>query len=120
MRFREISGTFVVCRLSRRSPIPVWAEPSTGTLAVTWSKDELTIVCDQRRVPSEARADRDWACLEVVGQTSLAPLLDAGIESVRLPTLAADYVLVKRARLADAVAALEGAGHEVEALRDAA
>jgi hypothetical protein len=69
------------------------------------------------------RSEPGWRALQVAGpldfaltgvlSSLLAPLAAAGVAVFALSTFDTDYVLVKEATLADAVAALERAGHRV-------
>ena len=80
-------------------------------------------MCAAARVPDGVRAQRGWRALAVEGPLDFAltgvlaavavPLAEAGISIFAVSTYDTDYVLVRADRLADAVAALRGAGHSV-------
>ena len=90
-----------VCRLSAGSPYPDWARGS-GLVALTRTPDELSVVCDQRSVPSGVLA-------------SLASVLAAaGVSIFALSTYDTDYILVRQPDLQAALRSLRRAGHEVE------
>ncbi|MDX1385929.1 MAG: ACT domain-containing protein, partial [Thermoanaerobaculia bacterium] len=84
---------------------------------------ELSVVCEERRVPPGAEAKRGWSCLEVAGPLDFsevgvlaaltAPLAEAGVSLFALSTWSTDYLLVSSDRLPAAVAALRAAGHTV-------
>jgi hypothetical protein len=118
-RFRALQGEYAVCRLSPESPVPAWA---VGPFVnVTFTPDELAIICPAERVPAGVRAERDWRVLKLVGPfpftavgvlASLAtPLARAGISLLSIATYDTDYFLVKGDVFNDAVAVLVEAGH---------
>lgn len=103
--------------------VPAWAWSGGGFASVTRRGDEMSVVCDEGRVPAGARSDGGWRALELTGTQELAltgvlislaaPLADAGVPLFALATYDTDVILVPGARLTDAVRALEGAGHGV-------
>lgn len=121
LRFSVVPGSFAVLRL------PPDAEVPAGVLvppfhSVTRTPAELSIVCPDGAVPDGAKAERGWAILALEGPfpfeltgilaSVLVPLAGAGVGIFALSTFDTDYVLVKRDRLDDALAALAAAGHE--------
>lgn len=118
-RFRALPGLYAVSRLSPDAAVPGWA---TGPfINITFTDDELAIICPAERVPLEVRAERDWRVLKLVGPfpftavgvlASLAtPLARAGISLLSIATYDTDYFLVKSDVLEDAIAVLVAAGH---------
>jgi uncharacterized protein len=87
------------------------------------TRDELSIVCDQRSVAPAVQAERGWACLQVRGpldhalvgvlSSILQPLAAAGVSVFALSSYETDAVLVRSSALAKAVDALRSAGHTV-------
>ncbi len=113
---------FAVCRLDRETPVPSWAQ--TGDFSsITRTRDELSIVCLQRSVPSGFQYEADWRCLKVEGPLDFAligilaslttPLAQAGISLFAVSTYDTDYLLVRAGGLATAVRALSDAGFDV-------
>lgn len=108
-----------VCRLPVESPFPDWARPGT-LLALVQTSDELSIVCTERFVPPDVRAERGWRAVQVQGPLEFSmtgvlasiavPLSQAGISIFVLSTFDTDYVLVKEDAMDRAVGALEQAG----------
>jgi len=99
----------------------MWA---TGSFAsITRTRDELSIVCNERDVPSGVKADRGWRALKVEGPLDLAmtgvlasiagPLAEARINLFAISTFDTDYVLVKADRVAEAIGVLRSVGHHV-------
>ncbi len=125
-----LPGIYAVCRLKPNAPIPDWVrfDPSAGSLlSITRTADELSLVCPQAAVPTDATdatADRDWNCLRVEGPFDLTadvgviaalstPLAAAGIGIFAVSTYDTDHLLVHAAHLDRAVAALTAAGHTI-------
>jgi hypothetical protein len=108
-----------VCRLSADSPYPDWAR-SSDLLALIQTRDELSVVCAERFVPPEVRAERNWRAFQVQGPLEFTlvgvlasisvPLARAGISVFALSTFDTDYILVKEEALERAVHALSQAG----------
>ena len=117
-----LPDTFAICRLDARAPIPAWARGDF--VAITRTRDELSIVCAQANVPDGIACERDWRALRVEGKLDFAltgvlaslsaPLADAGISIFALSTFDTDYVLVKARDLEKGIYALENAGFQIE------
>lgn len=121
MKFRVLEETLAVCQLPAGSRVPQWAA-GDGFFCVTQTAEELSIVCDESRVPAGVRVERDWVALKLEGPfpfamtgvlaSFLQPLADAGIPIFAVATFDTDYVLMKRERLEPALKALSAAGHQ--------
>jgi len=118
-----------VCRLEPGASVPAWA--TAGALScVTRTRDELSVVVEERLVPEDARAERGWRAFGVRGTLSFdvvgvlaaiaAPLADAGISIFALSTFDTDYVLVRQHDVERASQALRDAGHDVTVAREIA
>jgi hypothetical protein len=115
--------TVAVCRLPAGSPLPEWTGAASSFLTVSRTPEELSITADQRAIPAAVKCERDYRPIRVRGTlpTDLVgilvaianPLAEAGISIFAISTYDTDYVLVKAHDLERAVAALEGAGHQV-------
>jgi hypothetical protein len=111
-----------VCQLPPGSQIPEWAV-GPGFFCVTQTTDELSIVCEESRVPIGVRVERDWVALKLQGpfpfamtgvlSSFLKPLADAGIPIFAVATFDTDYILLNREKLTTAISALDAAGHEL-------
>ena len=118
-----LPDTFSICRLDPNERVPDWLD-AHSFVSITRTADELSMVCLDQDVPAEVNANRGWRCLKVEGPldlsltgilTSLAvPLAEARIGIFAISTFDTDYVLVKEQALADAIVALEKAGHIVK------
>ena len=112
-----------MCRLPAGSPLPHKLPGEGGVVAVTWTPDEVSIICPSDRVPPDAVAEAQWRCLRVAGTMELSltgilnsltqPLADARVNICAFSTYDTDYVLVPEVRLREAIAALTAAGHRI-------
>jgi hypothetical protein len=110
-----------VCRFASDAHIPAWALEG-GFFCAVRTRDELSIVCSEDRVPDGAPAERGWLALKLEGPfpfsmtgvlaSFLQPLAEAQIPIFAISTFDTDYVLIKRQNVDEAVAALRAAGHE--------
>lgn len=117
-----LPGRYAVCRLAPDDPVPDWAVGG-AFLAVTRTRDELSVVCLESSAPSTVRAERGWSCMKAAGpleftETGLlaalsAPLAEAGIPVLAVSTYETDYLLVREEALEEAARVLTRAGHEV-------
>ena len=112
-----LPGVFAVCRL----------DPAAATPARFWSvtrtADELSVICAEDAIPDGAVAERGWRGLRVAGPLDFAltgvaaaltaPLAAAGVSVLPVATFDTDYLFVREASLARALAALAAAGHSV-------
>lgn len=122
LTLRVLPGAFTVCRLEPGDPVPGWAV-SASFCSVTRTPHELSVVCPEEAVPAGLRAEGGWACLGVEGPLEFAltgvlvslagPLAEAGVSVFAVSTFDTDYLLVKRAILGAATAALKAAGHRI-------
>jgi uncharacterized protein len=123
MKFYTQDTLFAVVRLAARTPVPEWAWAG-AFCSVTRSEDELSIVCDEARVPVEiTSAERGFRLLAVEGPLDFsltgilasiaAPLAAAEISLFAISTFDTDYLLVRADRSTDAVSVLRDAGWEI-------
>jgi hypothetical protein len=92
-------------------------------LAIVRSADELSIVCEESKVPMDVKTERGWRVLKVLGPLDFSlvgilsdlanALAKAGVSIFAISTYDTDYVLVKQDQLDVALFALREAGHEV-------
>ena len=121
-----LPGEYAVCRLPAGSSLPagfVEAAANAGVISVTWTPDEVSILCPAGKAPPEATVETPWRCLRVVGPVQLAltgildsivtPLSDARVNIFAFSTFDTDYVVVPAVRLGQALSALSGAGHRL-------
>ena len=117
-----LPDVLAVCRLTPDPHAMPWL-PAQGFLSMTWTGDELSIVCAAESVPDDVRQEGPWRAFRVAGPLDFAltgilaslatPLAAAGISIFAVSTFDTDFLLVRADRLDDAVAALTDAGHTV-------
>jgi hypothetical protein len=117
-----LPGRLAVCRLAADEPLPGWVA-GAGFCSVTRTSDELSVICDERRVPAAVRCAKGWRALKLDGPFEFsevgvllpvaAALAEAGISILPVATFDTDYVLVADDRLGQARERLEAAGHRV-------
>ena len=111
-----------ICRLEPDQADLDW-DLGEGLLSVTFTDEEVSVVCEEAHAPGDAEVSRGWRCLRVAGPldfemvgvlaTLAAPLAAEGVSIFAISTFDTDHILVRHADLERAVAALRGAGHEV-------
>ena len=122
LTLKTMPGRLAVSRLAPGSELPAWAA-SGPFRSISWTPEELSIVCDESSVPPDVRSERGWRGLMVVGPLDFAltgilltiagPLAQAGISIFSVSTFDTDYVLVKEEHLTEARKALADRGHIV-------
>ncbi len=124
LTLKLLDGEFAVCRLPAGSALPHWFVP--GALShVSWTDEELSIVCDEAGVPEDVQCERGWRSLMLRGPFAfdltgilaqvLQPLAEVKVGIFAVSTFDTDYVMVKQAQLAISLNALRAAGLLVEA-----
>jgi len=113
---------FAISRLAAESSIPDWATKGSF-FSVTRTGDELSAVTELSLVPPGVQSQPGWRVLKVHGPFVLSeigvlaalatPLAEARISLFAVSTFDTDYLLVASETLAQAVAALERAGHTI-------
>jgi uncharacterized protein len=116
-----------VVRVDAEGGLPGWAFSGPGVAAVVRRDSELGVVCASECVPRDVVREDGWIALEVAGPLDFSltgilvavaqPLAEAGVSIYALSTYDTDVVLVRRAALEAAVAALRAAGHDVDVSR---
>ncbi len=114
--------TLAVCRLEPGCQVPDWAMQAPFC-SVTRTPDEVSVVCRERAVPEEAKAERGWRILKVEGPLDFSmtgvlaclakPLAEANVSIFVLSTYDTDYLLVRDRDIASAVAVLRKEGHSI-------
>jgi hypothetical protein len=114
---------YAIVRLEPDAEVPVWAR-NGHFWSITRSDSELSLVCPQDDVPTDASAERGWCALEVAGpldfsltgvvSSLVTPLAEEEIPIFLISTFETDYLLVREPDLHRAVEALTSAGHSVD------
>lgn len=123
MRLTLLPGTFAVCRLMPEQDIPRWAFTRKSFLSITYTFEELSIVCLAEIVPATVQCEKDWNVLRVQGPLAftltgvlaslVTPLAEGNIPLFAVSTFDTDYLLVKGQDLAQARQILEQCGHTI-------
>jgi uncharacterized protein len=113
---------YAICRLEPGAALPAWAV-GTSFLCVTRTALELSVVCEDARVPASAHAERDRRLLQIEGTLAFTltgvlasvaqPLAKAEISIFAVSTYDTDYLLVSDKDLHRAAQVLDAAGHSV-------
>lgn len=126
LKFSMVPGTYAVCRLPSKVPLPPWA--GRAFTSITRTSEELSIVCDERRLPPDlggidVQLERGWVLLKFHGPFALdaigvlssitKPLAEAAVSLFAISTFDTDYILIKRIHAKQAIAALTLAGHKL-------
>jgi hypothetical protein len=111
-----------VCRLEAQEPIPGWAHAG-GFVAITRTRDELSIVCAESAPPDGIARQAGWRCLQVLGPLDLSlvgvlasligPLAEAHLSVFAVSTYDTDYLLVRDEALDRVIETLRSVGHSV-------
>jgi hypothetical protein len=122
LTLKTMPERLAVCRLEPGSALPAWAMAGAFR-SVSWTPEELSIVCEEALVPEEVKAERGWRALKVEGPLDFAltgillaiaePLARAGISLFAVSTFDTDYVLVQTASFPAACAVLSDCGHSI-------
>src|SRR5689334_5836901 len=120
-----LPGEYAICRLPAGSRLPagITEGHDSGVFSVTWTADEVSILCPADQAPPDSTVETPWRCLRVDGPVDLAltgilasivsPLAEARVNIFAFSTFDTDYLLVPSVRLTEAIAALTAAGHRV-------
>lgn len=122
MKLVLLESRYAVCKLPPDAALPSWARGAFVSL--TRTPEELSVVCLENAVSKEVQREEGWRLLKVAGPLLFsqigilaaltAPLAEAGVSIFVISTFNTDYLLVKDARLTEAISALEAAGHSLE------
>ena len=114
---------FAICRLEPDAEVPQWAAGETF-LTISRTKNELSIVCEESRVPTEIHSERKRRLMQVAGTLAFSltgilaaitvPLAEAHISIFGVSTYDTDYLLVQDSALEHAISVLESAGHAIQ------
>lgn len=109
-------GRFAVVRLTAGASIPGWFQAGIFS-SITRSPDELSVTCDEALVPDGLTCERGFRIFKFEGPfefdavgilvQAAAPLAEAKIPIMAISSYDTDYLMVKQARLADAIQVLQ-------------
>jgi hypothetical protein len=97
-----------ICHLAGKSSVPEWTR-DISFCSITRTKDELSIVCPQEKIPGGVLFEKDWRAFKLEGDLDLStigviaslskPLADAGISIFNVSTYETNYILVEEKNL---------------------
>ncbi|HLX39843.1 MAG TPA: ACT domain-containing protein [Ktedonobacteraceae bacterium] len=124
MQLVVLPDKLAVCRLLPSEDVPAWVWREKSLVSITYTVDELSIVCASEHVPDDVQCERGWRAMKVQGPLDFsltgilaaiaAPLAGADIAIFALSTYDTDYILVKEDTLQQAVTVLRQYGHVFE------
>ncbi len=120
-----LKGRFAVCRLKPSEQVPQWAFSDKSFCSVTYTRDELSILCKESAVPKEIKSqERGWRLFKVAGPLDFSltgilasmaePLAKAGVSIFAISTFETDYLMVKEEKLELAQRTLKETGHSIK------
>lgn len=126
MNLSVLPSMMVVLKLIHTEPIPPWAYNSKELLSITYTNEELSIVCSEESVPDNIqniKINSGWKCIKVEGPLDFSltgilssltsPLAKAKISIFAISTYDTDYLLVKSDALEPALQILSNNGHSI-------
>lgn len=97
-----------ICHITKHFPIPEWVKEAFFS-SITRTRDELSIVCPQEKIPKGVMFEKDWRAFRLEGVIDMhsvgviaslsKPLADAGISIFNVSTYETNYVLVEEKNL---------------------
>jgi len=100
-----------ICHFEAKSPIPNWAE-NISFCSITRTKDELSVVCPQDKIPAGVMFEKNRWAFKVEGPLGFSltgvvsslssPLAKAKISIFYISTYETDYLLVEEKNLSKA------------------
>lgn len=124
MKLFLLTDRFAICRLSPRLEVPAWAWQERELVSVTYTADELSIVCASKSVPGDVPCEKGWVSIKVQGPLDFSltgilaglvhPLATNQISVFAISTFDTDYLLLKESQLEPAKKLLEQDGHIFE------
>ena len=117
-----LTGEYAVCKLEPGHDIPKWVTRN-GFWSVTKTRNELSIVCPEDRIPEGVKAESGWKILEVEGPLDFSmtgvlncltkPLADSKISVFVLSAYLTDFLLIRSKDLKPAIEVLRAQGHKI-------
>jgi len=123
VKLHTLDELYAIVRLEPDAELPDWVRGGHFWSA-TRSESELSIVCCEDDVPTNASAERGWCALELAGPLDfsltgvvaalVSPLAEAAVPIFVISTFETDYLFVRERDLERSVDALAEAGHSVD------
>lgn len=125
MNLSVLNEKIAILKSSPDKNIPSWVFDNKRFISVTYTDEELLIVCSENVIPDnhEMTVEKGWKCIKVDGPldfsltgilTSLtSPLAEADISIFAISTYDTDYLLIKGYKLEKALEVLTKSGHNI-------
>jgi hypothetical protein len=117
-----LPGRYAISKLDPKTEVPLWAGEG-HFVSVTRTSAELSIVCQEDKVPAGVSSVPGWRVLKCEGPldwaltgivSSLAePLANAGVAIFPIATHDTEYLLIREPQLEYAIQALTAYGHAI-------
>lgn len=117
-----LPGRYAISKLDPNTEVPLWAREG-HFVSVTRTSAELSIVCQEDKVPAGVACAPGWRVLKCEGPldwaltgiiSSLAePLAGAGVAIFPIATHDTEYLLIREPQLEHAIQALTAYGHAI-------
>lgn len=122
IRLQLLANDYAIARLAPTAAFPDWAD-GPGFVSICRNVDELSIVCEQQRVPQGVTTDREWTAMRFLGPFAfgetgivlsvIQPLSEAGLGVFVVSTYDGDHLLLKATDMPRSTALLTQAGHTI-------
>lgn len=109
---RILPERLAICHFGKNASLPEWAIHNNDFFSITKTPDELSVVCDESRMPKNVMAERGWRAFRLEGPENIysvgviakisTPLAKAKISIFDISTYETDYILVEEKNLAKA------------------
>lgn len=126
VKLSVLPETMSVLKLDSSEAFPQWALKKSSFVSITYTNEELSIVCAQEAVPShveDMEISDEWRCIKVEGpldfsltgilSSLISPLAEAEISIFAISTFDTDYLLVKSNTLKRTLQILAEHGHSI-------
>lgn len=118
-----LKDRFGICKLGKEEGLPEWVKKS-DFISLTWTPEELSIVCEVNCIPENIKVEKPWKCLKVKGPLDFGltgilaelsqVLAEAGIEIFAISTYNTDYIFIKEKELEHSIKVLSRAGYNFQ------
>lgn len=118
-----LKDRFGICKLGKEGGVPEWIKKS-DFISLTWTPEELSIVCEVNCIPEDIKTEKPWKCLKVKGPLDFGltgilaglsqVLAEDGIEIFVISTYNTDYILVREKELEHSIKVLSRAGYNFQ------
>lgn len=125
MHLQIFPNTYAVLKQVPGELMPRWNNSEKSFLSITYTEEEVSIVCQERFVPVDFKGEKEkgWRVVKIKGKLDFSmtgiltgltfPLAEADISIFVLSTFNTDYILIKKEFLSEAISIWKSQGHEI-------